>query len=478
MPAPKSIIIVGSGVFGLSTAYAMSQNNEFASTKITLIDSWNFEPSGPSASTPNPSAANFDTSRIIRSDYSHRIYAALAREAQQKWKAEWGADGRYRNQSIVMIGEGHSMKQPMKPLESINYVKHAYAQSYERAGRNSDIVHILDSESAVWEALGLGTPDEASNVGPKASELRGYRNHNCGWAESGATMAWLRQKTIHSNRIDIHIGQVVGLRVCSDSPSESHVNAELRVCGVILDDGSQLTADLTVLAAGAMTPRLLGSPTLCDVYSETVAYVQLTEMERRELVRREFPLIVNVARKIFAIGPDNQGFLKLARFSWSGYRDVQKFAGVDVGPRSQAAPQEEDGYGTCGDLDQTNLSPDVESTLQDYRGFLRELFRSRDGGDLGGLRNIATRPFAQVRRCWYADTVSTDFIVDYHPAYGKSLFIATGGSDHAFKFLPVLGERICELILQGDNGKAGPNESIQELQRLWKFPGGDSRAKL
>ncbi|KAA8646629.1 hypothetical protein EYZ11_011974 [Aspergillus tanneri] len=477
MPVPKSIIIVGSGVFGLSIAHAMSQNAEFANTKITLIDSWNFEPHGLSSSIPNPSAANSDTSRIIRSDYSHKIYATLAREAQQRWKAEWGADGRYRNQSIVMIGEGHSMKQPMKACESLNYVKHAYAQSYERAGHNSNIVHTLDSESAVWKALGLSTPDEASQI-EDGSELRGYRNHDCGWAESGATMAWLRQKTIHSDRIEIHIGQVVGLRFCSDSESDSHVNSEFRVCGVTLDDGSQLTADLTILAAGALTPRLLGFPTLCDVYSEVVAYVQLSETEQRELVRRRLPLIVNVERKIFAIGPDNQGFLKLARFSWSGYRDVQKFAGVDVGPRIQTAPEVEDGYGTCADIDLTKSNREVESTLQDYRNFLTELFQPRDGGDLGVLHGITARPFAQVRRCWYADTVSTDFIVDYHPAYGKSLFLATGGSDHAFKFLPVLGERICELILQSYGGKAGPNEYIEDLQRLWKFPGVDSHAKL
>lgn len=172
----------------------MSQNAEFRNTKITLVDNWNFEPKGLSSSTPNPSAADFDTSRIIRSDYSHNAYAALASEAQQRWKTDWGADGRYRNQSIVMIGEGRSMKQPMKAFESINYVKNAYARSYERAGRNSDVVHILDTESAIWEALGLTTNEskiEQAGANEDDLGLRGYRNRDCGWAESGASMAWL-----------------------------------------------------------------------------------------------------------------------------------------------------------------------------------------------------------------------------------------------------------------------------------------------
>jgi sarcosine oxidase/L-pipecolate oxidase len=183
----------------------MSQNPKFTNTKITLVDTWNFEPEGPSSSTPNPAAANFDTSRIIRSDYSHSIYTVIAREAQQKWKAEWGADGRYRRQSIVMNGESRSMKKPMKAFKSVNYVKNAYAQSYERAGCNNDVVHVLDSESAVWEALGLSHNNNendnkaAESANEEVSALRGYRNHDCGWADSGSSMAWLRQKTIQSD---------------------------------------------------------------------------------------------------------------------------------------------------------------------------------------------------------------------------------------------------------------------------------------
>lgn len=77
-----------------------------------------------------------------------------------------------------------------------------------------------------------------------------------------------------------------------------------------------------------------------------------------------------------------------------------------------------------------------------------------------------------------ADTASTDFTVDYHPAYGKSLFLATGGSDHAFKFLPVLGERICELILLCYGGKTELSDYTNDLHHLWKFPGVDSHAML
>jgi sarcosine oxidase / L-pipecolate oxidase len=41
-----------------------------------------------------------------------------------------------------------------------------------------------------------------------------------------------------------------------------------------------------------------------------------------------------------------------------------------------------------------------------------------------------------------------DFLVDYHPKF-QNLFIATGGSGHAFKFLPVLGDEIVKIIEAG-----------------------------
>lgn len=54
-----------------------------------------------------------------------------------------------------------------------------------------------------------------------------------------------------------------------------------------------------------------------------------------------------------------------------------------------------------------------------------------------------------------------DFIITHHPNYA-GLFLATGGSGHAFKFLPVLGEKIVDAI----QGRLDP-----ELQELWGWPG-------
>lgn len=52
-----------------------------------------------------------------------------------------------------------------------------------------------------------------------------------------------------------------------------------------------------------------------------------------------------------------------------------------------------------------------------------------------------------------------DFIVSYHPKY-EGLFLATGGSGHAYKFFPVLGDKVVDAL----EGTLEP-----ELRALWEW---------
>lgn len=72
------------------------------------------------------------------------------------------------------------------------------------------------------------------------------------------------------------------------------------------------------------------------------------------------------------------------------------------------------------------------------------------------------KPFSSTRVCWYADTPTEDFLVDWAPKYGKSLFVATAGIGHAFKFLPNLGEKVVERI-------EGIGEDIAAGDSLWRW---------
>ena len=49
--------------------------------------------------------------------------------------------------------------------------------------------------------------------------------------------------------------------------------------------------------------------------------------------------------------------------------------------------------------------------------------------------------FSSTKLCWYTDTLDNSFLIDYVPTYADhSVFVATGGSGHGAKFMPVLGQ--------------------------------------
>src|ERR1700722_3080890 len=99
-PPPSSILIIGSGVFGLSTAYSLSQNPLYAHTALSVLDRSPF---------PAPDASSIDSSRIVRADYSDPAYATLAASAQRAWRdASPGAlgEGRYSESGLVIVANG------------------------------------------------------------------------------------------------------------------------------------------------------------------------------------------------------------------------------------------------------------------------------------------------------------------------------------------------------------------------------------
>ncbi|KAJ4393441.1 hypothetical protein N0V93_002651 [Gnomoniopsis smithogilvyi] len=71
----STILIIGAGTFGVSTAWHLSQNHSDPS-KVTIIDR--------QASPPSLSAAA-DINRILTADYPSALYANLAKEALGFW---------------------------------------------------------------------------------------------------------------------------------------------------------------------------------------------------------------------------------------------------------------------------------------------------------------------------------------------------------------------------------------------------------
>ena len=207
--------------------------------------------------------------------------------------------------------------------------------------------------------------------------------------------------------------------------------------GVVLEDGSSVAADLVVLAAGAWTGGLVDLRGRAEATGQVLAYVQLSGEERGAL--KDMPVLMNMSTGMFIIPPTTDGVLKVARHGY-GYRNPVRIPH----PEKEAAGEEIEVSLPADDF--ATLPAEGEKACRDA---LRE-----------AVPWLGERAFCRTRLCWYMDTPTGDFLVDWHPGY-EGLFLATGGSGHAFKFLPVLGEKIVDAV---------EGRLEKELRELWAWP--------
>lgn len=112
---PYSYLIVGSGVFGASTAYHLSISHPRAS--IALIDRSEFYPC--------ELAASHDFNKIVRADYGNAFYCKLALEAREAWVTEEMYKPYFHQSGMVVLDDTGLGKKIIKNYEILN----AYSES-------------------------------------------------------------------------------------------------------------------------------------------------------------------------------------------------------------------------------------------------------------------------------------------------------------------------------------------------------------
>ncbi|OJD27927.1 hypothetical protein ACJ73_00673 [Blastomyces percursus] len=412
-PLPDSIIVVGGGVFGLSTVLALSARH---SGKITLID---FSPA-----IPNPQGSSVDSSRIVRADYAIAAYSTLAESALEKWRTtDWGQEGRYTQSGLVLVSSGDRFGK--------DYVQ----ESYENVkAMNPDVVEKLPTRKDVERA--------APGYGAGLHVSGGYVNWGSGWADAEASVRFAKKKIDEIGKVECRTGEVKRI-LSTPNPGDCQKGAKgadapsarAKITGVELADGTTITADLVILATGAWTGGLVDLRGKAEATGQALAYIRISDEEQAKLAN--MPTVLNFSTGMFIIPPRNN-ILKIARHAY-GYRNPKR---VSVPGRNQTETTIE------VSLPEADV-PLPEEGQDACRAALREM-----------LPAFADRPFEKTRVCWYSDTPKGDFIIDHHPHYA-GLFVATGCSGHGFKFLPVLGEKIVDAV-QG--------RLEHELRELWRWP--------
>jgi sarcosine oxidase / L-pipecolate oxidase len=410
--APNHILIVGGGVFGLSTGLSLLSRPHYASARITIIDA--------SPTLPSPTGSSVDASRIVRADYSNPIYSRLAAEAQVLWRdtsdSGWGGQGRYQEPGFLLSADDSEERRSFV-RDCMNTARAAVKQT-ETQGWASKPIEALGDEEAIKKASGYAY----------ASGSMGYVNWNSGWsdAEKSVVYALERLKREGKGRVELRAGAEV-----------QRLLVERTSCvGVRLRDGDEIRADLTVCAAGAWTPRLVNLQGHCLATGQVLTYIDISENEERAFDGR--PTVINMSRGMFVI-PPRANQLKVARHGF-GYRNMRAVPADSMvgGPISGTVQVS---------IPRVDTEVPVEGQVA-CRKALREW-----------LPNMAERPFVKTRICWYCDTPNGDFLIAPYPET-EGLFIATGGSGHGFKFFPVIGERIVDAI----EGTLDP-----QLREAWRF---------
>lgn len=178
-----------------------------------------------------------------------------------------------------------------------------------------------------------------------------------------------------------------------------------RVAGVVTAEGRVFAAERVVMAAGAWTPYLLPflAPSLRAV-GQPVFHLQ--PATPADYVAARFPVfgadLSGTGYYGFPLG--REGVVKIANHG----------VGRPVHPGDEAARV---------------VSAEQEAAL---RAFLRETFPG-----------LAEAPIVRTRVCVYCDTWDEHFWIAADPAR-EGLVVAAGGSGHAFKFAPVIGDVIAD----------------------------------
>ncbi|KAF2010686.1 FAD dependent oxidoreductase [Aaosphaeria arxii CBS 175.79] len=405
-PQSQSYLIVGAGVFGVSTAYELIRKYPHASVTIVDRDAWDAD---------TRVAASWDWNKVVRADYDDIIYCKLALEAQD-------------------IFENDPLYQPFFHKTGIFWIcrsdyASAVVDNYKKLGRKAELSAVPVSEA---RKLYGGLFEDADYTGGVQDVLV---NKTSGWANAGDALRAVTKRSIE-----------LGVKYVVADIDSLQFEEGGRCTGVKTTRGNSLTASHVVLCTGAFTAKLLeqaaqasGKPDISAgdrIIAGGIA-TGMTTLDEKSYERfAKMPVGVqgyNVATGPFigSLPPTRDRELK-----WWGqkiFKNTQNILGRQI-----SAPPNEPDYAQWK----------VSGPLKQDIAHANNVFYGKNG---------ANWKMEKHRICWDAFTSSSDFIISPHAA-AQGLYVATCGSFHGYKFFPVLGKYITQML----EGTLEP-----ELQAKW-----------
>ena len=241
----------------------------------------------------------------------------------------------------------------------------------------------------------------------------GYFNPMAGWGNSS-----LAVKQLAEDAKDL--GAIFCLGVA--------VTAFLSSGGVRIQDdqgySKEIVADRVIVAAGAWTPALIPEVRpVMEAHGQPVIHLRVPLNQKAQLDTLPVFAMDIATTGFYGFPPATEKpYIKIAKHS-NGYTHYQTLS---------------DGHRVSVP---TSPSWIPEKSMTEFRAFIRKFFPE-----------FQSFPIEKTRICWYADTWDGDFYIDYIPRYQGRVMIASGGSGHGFKFTPVLGPLIAD-VLEGKSNR-------------------------
>ncbi|KAI0487513.1 sarcosine oxidase [Xylaria cf. heliscus] len=404
-PKPAAYLVVGAGVFGTSTALHLK--TQYPDAEVVLIDRH-----GPDA--PTRPAASWDWNKVIRADYSDLTYCRIALEAQDQWRTNPLWSPYYHESGIFWI--------------SRTGFAHKVVANFKTLNRDVEL-DALPAQGA--RKLYGGIFDNADYEGVEKVLI----NRTSGWAEAKEAL-----------RAGIKRAISVGVKFVTAEVDQLEFDYEHCCIGVRLEDGRKITAKQTILCTGAFTPVLL------EKSAESIS---------REALKPRGRMI--------AAGVTT-GLVTLDEETADALRDMPVCIQENPehrGPSNGTLPPNDDNqikfWGqTIFQFPHGEPSFSQPPTGSDYHQWAVPNALKSDvavASEATFGKRSANWKIHTHRICWDCVTPSEDFIISSHTA-STGLFIATCGSFHGWKFLPVIGQYVVQML----DGTLEP-----ELKRKWAW---------
>lgn len=346
------------------------------------------------SSVPAKDAASTDINKIVRPDYgSDILYSRMALDAIEEFK-EWNKHTEvYRETGVLFAASESALVDNLStdPPVSLSFEKKSI-DLLKSLGQDS---HLQTHEIKQSHALST-----LQSIYPG-----GYFNKNAGWANSELTIKFMAEQ-LSAKGVVFKAGKMGAVKKILDD-------------GLITEDG-YIHKGRVVVATGAWTAYLI--PEMQHLIKAVGKPVVHFKVHKTSNMSPNCVWAADISNTgYYGFPATDDGEMKIGNHAFGYSHSINRIST----PR-------------------TILSSPIGSqipleSLVSIRSFLAVHFPDLNDVDV-----------YRTRMCWYTDSFDGDFFICPLPS-NKNVVVATGGSGHGFKFAPVIGRVVVDVLFGVEN---------------------------